>query len=182
MNQFVDRLLGAARLDVQTYEDVEHDGEATGQAVGVVVLASIAAGIGTLDTGIGMLIFGALASLIGWILWAGVIYLIGTKMLPEAGTQADMGQVLRALAFAQAPGLLRVFGFIPLAGPVVFLIATIWMLITMVVAVRQSLDYESTGRAIVVVMLGFLAYVLVFAIIGMLFGGMAGGPTGQPGM
>lgn len=179
MNQFVDRLLGAARLDVQTYEDVEHDAQATGQAVGVVVLTSIAAGIGTLDIGLGMLIFGALASLIGWVLWAGVIYLIGTKMLPEAGTEANMGQVLRTLAFAQAPGLLRVFGFIPLVGPIIFLITTIWMLITMVVAVRQSLDYESTGRAIGVVLLGFVAYVLVFMIIGMLFGGGAGGQTGM---
>lgn len=175
MNQFVNRMLGAAKLDVQTYEDVEHDTGAMGQAIGVVVLAALAAGIGVVDQGgFGNLIIGTLAALIGWAIWAGIIYLIGVKVMPEAGTQADMGQIMRTLAFAQAPGILRIFGFIPLVGPFIYLVTAIWMIVTMVVAVRQSLDYTSTGRAVGVVILGFLAYMLVFGLMLALIGG------GQP--
>ncbi|MBD3649051.1 MAG: hypothetical protein HUJ31_16730, partial [Pseudomonadales bacterium] len=71
MSQFLDRLLGAAKLDIRTYEDVEHDTEATGQAVGVVVLASAAAGIGAIDHVLGTVVIGAIAALIDWVLWAG---------------------------------------------------------------------------------------------------------------
>lgn len=175
VNQLIQRMIGAAKLDVQTYETVEHDTAATGQAAAVVVLSALAAGIGSLgEAGFGGLIFGTLAALIGWALWAGIIYLVGAKFLAEDQTEADMGQVLRTLGFAQSPGLIRVFAFIPGIGPLLYLVAAIWMLIAMVVAVRQALDYESTGRAVAVVVLGFVAYVLVFAaVIAMMGGGPA---------
>ena len=40
------RMLGAAKLDPATYEEVESDATATPQAMLVVVLANLAAGIG----------------------------------------------------------------------------------------------------------------------------------------
>lgn len=142
------------------------------QAATVVILSALAAGIGTTGQGgFGALIVGTLAALIGWVLWAGVIYLIGAKLMPEENTQADMGQVMRALAFAQAPGVIRVFGFIPMIGPLLHLVAAIWMIVAMVIAVRQSLDYESTGRAVGVVILGFVVYILVFALLVASMGG-----------
>lgn len=177
MNQMIERMLGAARLDNATYEAVEHDTEAMPQAAGVVVLAALAAGIGASGQGgFGALIVGTVAALIGWVVWAGVIYVIGAKLMPEAGTEADMGQVMRTLAFAQAPGLIRVFGFIPVVGPLIHLVAAIWMIATMVVAVRQSLDYESTGRAIGVVLLGFVVYILVFGLLIAMTGGGGNAP------
>lgn len=173
MNQLINRMLGAARLDVQTYEEVEHDAGAMPQAATVVILSALAAGIGSMTQGgFGALIIGTLAALIGWVLWAGVIYLIGAKVMPDTNTDADMGQVMRALAFAQAPGVIRIFGFIPVLGPLVHLVAAVWMIVAMVIAVRQSLDYESTGRAVAVVILGFVVYILVF---GLLVASMGGG-------
>lgn len=169
MASFTQRLLGAARLDVATYEEVESDAGATGQALGVVALAALAAGIGVLGYGgAAMLVTGLIASIIGWVLWAALIWLIGTKLLPEAQTQADWGQVARTTGFAQAPGLLRVFGIVPVLGPIVVFAASIWMLVATVVAVRQALDYQSTGRAIGVVLIGWVVNMLVF----MLFGGI----------
>jgi hypothetical protein len=173
MTTFPRRLLGAAVLDRRIYEEVEADGRATGQAVGVVLLASVAGGIGLLGFGVPpssqALVSGIVAALVAWIAWASLTYLIGTKLLPEPQTQADFGQLLRTIAFASAPGLLRLLGVIPFIGLTVYAIASIWMLIAMIVAVRQALDYKSTGRAVGVCLVGWALSLVVAAIIGILF-------------
>ncbi len=167
MASFSERLMGAARLDVNTYEEVEADTTATGQALIVVVLSSLAAGIGMIgDVGIVGILGVTVSALIGWFIWAGLTFLIGTKMLPEPQTQSDMGELLRTIGFASSPGLLRVLGILPLLGGLVSLVASIWMLVAMVVAVRQALDYKSTGRAVAVCLIGFVVYMV--AIFGMM--------------
>lgn len=108
---------------------------------------------------------GVLAAVIGWALWAALIWLIGSKLLAEPQTRADWGEVARTTGFAQSPGVLRVFGFLPVIGGAVMLIANIWMLVAMVVAVRQALDYRQTWRAVVVVMIGWLVNLLLFGWI-----------------
>ena len=172
MTTFAQRVLGAAVLDRRTYEEVEADGRATGQAVGVVLLASVGGGIGLLGLGVPTpqsLVAGIAGALIGWIAWAALTYLIGTRLLPEPQTRADVGELLRTIAFASAPGLLRVFGLVPFLGLTIYAIASIWMLLAMVVAVRQALDYKSTGRAIDVCVVGWALSLAVAAIIGILF-------------
>ena len=150
-SSFAERIIGAARLDVNIYEEVEADTSALGQALAVVVMASIAAGIGSLrDGGFKGLLMATVAALVGWFVWAGLTYIIGTKILPEPQTKADMGEMLRTIGFASSPGLLRVLGIVPFIGALVGLITSVWMLMTFVVAVRQALDYKSTGRAVAV--------------------------------
>ena len=162
-------MIGAAKLDVHVYEEVEADTRATGQATGVVLLASLAGGIGSVGLGAGGLssfILGAIASLIGWGTWAFVTYIIGTRLLPEPQTRADVGELMRTLGFAQSPGLLRIFGSLPGVGPVVLGLIQIWLLIAMVVAVRQALDYHSTFRAVGVCLVGWvLANVIVVVLV-----------------
>jgi hypothetical protein len=171
MASLADRMLRAAKLDATVYEEVEADTTALGQATLVVVLSSIAGGIGTIgESGVGGLIGGTIASLIGWYIWAFLTYYIGTRWLPEPTTQADIGQLLRTLGFAGSPGLIRVLGAIPVVGVVALIVASLWMLCTMVVAVRQALDFTSTGRAIVVCLIGFLVQLAVIALIFMAFG------------
>lgn len=165
MSKLVERMLGAARLDVATYEDVERDRDATLQALAVVVLASIALAIGGLYFGgLSLVARGIVGAVAGWAIWAGLIWLIGTRLLPEPQTSADWGEVARTTGFAQAPGLLRVFGFVPLIGPVVMVAANLWMLVAMVVAVRQALDYRSTWRALGVVVIGWLVNLAILFI------------------
>ncbi len=159
MASLSDRMLGAAKLDVHTYEEVEADTSAMGQSMWVVVLSSIAAGIGS-GEGIVGLVVGSLAALIGWFVWALLTYLIGTKMLAEPQTEADVGQLLRTTGFSASPGVVRVLGIIPGLGMLVVGIANIWMLVSMVVAVRQALDYSSTWRAVGVCLIGWLVLVL----------------------
>ena len=166
MASLVDRMIRAAMLDVSLYEEVEADTEATGQAMAVVLISSVAAGIGTsLQGGFIGLFLGAIGALISWVLWAYLTYWIGTRLLPETQTQADFGQLLRTIGFSSSPGVIRVLGIVPgLMGPS-FLIANIWMLVAMVIAVRQALDYESTWRALGVVAIGWVVQALLFMLL-----------------
>ena len=164
-----ERMIGAAKLDVHTYEEVEADTNATGQAMMVVVLSSIAQGIGL--GGLTGLIGGAIGGLIGWFIWAFLVYVIGTKVLPEPNTRSDMGELLRTIGFSASPGLLRVLGLVPLLGGLIIFAANIWMLIAMVIAVRQALDYQSTGRAIGVCVIGWLAQLVVMVMLMLAMGG-----------
>ena len=170
MNNFLDRMLRAAKLDINLYEEVEADSGSMRQAMGVVVLSSIAAGIGSIATGgLGGILMGTIAALIGWYIWAYLTYFIGTKFLPEPQTKADLGELLRTIGFSSSPGLIRVLGIIPGLGGVVFLVASIWMLVAMVIAVRQALDYESTLRAVGVCVIGWVIQALIFALLFSIF-------------
>ena len=165
MNILTDRMIRAARLDVSLYEEVEADQGATGQAMAVVVLSSVAAGVATIATrGIGGIVLGTVGALVGWVVWAWLTYLIGTRILPEPQTKADVGELLRTLGFASSPGVIRVVGIVPGLTMLSFLVAAVWMLVTMVVAVRQALDYTSTGRAIGVCVIGFLVQAVILAL------------------
>ena len=172
MTNFLDRILRAAKLDVNLYEEVEADTGAMRQAIGVVVLSSIAAGIGSIATGgLGGILMGTIAALIGWYVWAFLTYYIGTKLLPEPQTRADLGELLRTIGFSSSPGMIRVLGLIPGLGGVVFLVASIWMLVAMVIAVRQALDYESTLRAVGVCVIGWIIQALIFVLLFYILGG-----------
>jgi hypothetical protein len=174
MSGFQNRIIRAAKLDVHLYEEVEADKGAMGQAMGVVVLSSIAAGVGTIGQGgLGGVVWGTIAALIGWYIWAYLTYLIGTKLLPEPQTKADPGELLRTIGFSSSPGLIRVLGLIPGLVEVVFLIAGVWMLVAMVIAVRQALDYKGTLRAVGVCAIGWIIQGLLLALLFSLVGGAA---------
>lgn len=164
MATFVERMVRAAKLDVTLYEEVENDTAATGQALGVVVLSSVAAGIGA-AAGMRGLVLGIIASLLGWAFWAWITHLIGTRWLREPGTHADWSQLARTIGFAQAPGVLRVVGIIPFLQGLVFLVTAIWTLVAVVIAVRQALDFTSTVRAVAVCFLGWLVQVVLTALV-----------------
>jgi hypothetical protein len=172
MASFTDRMLGAARLDVRTYEEVEADKTATTQAMLVVVGAGLATAIGSSATeGIRDLVVSTVFSLVGWYVWAFVTFAVGTRLFPEPQTRANVGELLRTTGFSAAPGLLRVFGIVPLVGTLLFVITLFWMLASFIVAVRQALDYESTGRAIVVCVIGWLFFV-AFSLAAWFFRGI----------
>ena len=164
--QFVRRLWRAAMLEAPLYEEVESDRSATIQALGVVVLSGLAAGIGTIGRfgGYAHVLPGLFWSIIGWGVWALLTYWIGVHLLPEPQTKADMGELLRTTGFSSAPGLIRVLGIFPGLTGTVFLVAAVWSLIAMVIAVRQALDYRSTWRAIGVCMIGWLVQALVLIL------------------
>ena len=175
MPSIQDRMIRAAKLDAQLYEEVEADQGAMGQATAVVILSAVAAGIGNFSQGgiSGILVL-SVAALVSWYFWAFLVYMIGTRLLPEPATRADLGELLRTLGFASAPGLIRVLGIVPGFTQLVFMVAGLWMLIAMVIAVRQALDYESTLRAVGVCLIGWIAQAF---LLGIVFSMVGGAPT-----
>ena len=163
------RMLGAASLNPNTFEEVEHDSSATWQAVLVVILVSIAGGIGGVLAGDGDIvrgvIFGVVRGVVSWAVWALAAMLIGTTVLKTAATHANWGQVARGTGFAQTPGLLSVLVFIPIAGGIITFAVFLWQIAAMIISLRQTLDYESTWRAFFVVVLAFIPVVIVNALI-----------------
>ena len=172
MTDFKSRIIRAAKLDVNLYEEVEADRNALGQAMWVVVLSSLAAGVGSIAMGgLGGILMGTIAALVGWYVWAYLTYFIGTRLLPEPQTKATHSELLRTIGFSSAPGLIRILGIIPGLAKIVYLIASIWMLVAMIIAVRQALDYKSTLRAVGVCVIGWIVQILIFALLFSFIGG-----------
>ena len=164
---FLQRAIGAARLDIPVIEEIEADANATTQALAMVVLSSGAAGIGltsnVYDAPVLTLI--GLALLL-WTIWAALSYAIGLYLLPEPETSTSVGELLRTIGFASSPGLLRLFGFVPVIGTTLYGLSLLWMLVATVVATRQALDYRSTSRAFLVCLVAGLIAIGMTAVIG----------------
>lgn len=153
MGLFAYRLLGAAMLDAGMYEGIEADRRTTMQALTAVMLASLAAGVGAgdwLGTRLATLAAVTALAVVTWSAWAMLVFQLGTRVMPEADTQADWGQLLRTTGFASAPGLLLVFGLIPHGRAAVFVAVGVWMFAAMVFGVKHALDYRHGGRALAV--------------------------------
>ena len=159
---FINRIIRACKLDVSLYEEVEADKSATTQAAIVVVLSILALGVGTFFTyGSFKVLTPILSALAGWFVTSLLIYFVGAKLFPEENTQSNLGELLRTIGFSYSPGLIRIFGFNQDLLVITFIGSGIWSMIAMVIAVRQALDYQSTWRAIgvVVIVALFQAYV-----------------------
>ncbi len=160
------RIFRAAKLDAHLYEEVEADKSAIRQAMLVVILSGIAAGVGSISKGGALgVAMGTVMGLVGWYIWAFIIFFIGTKLLPEPQTKSNVGELLRTLGFASAPGLIRVFGVFPGIEKLVFPVATVWMLVAMVIAVKQALDYKGMVRAVIVCLIGLFVQIAILLTI-----------------
>jgi hypothetical protein len=168
MRTFPQRFVGAAKLKPTVYEEVEADKNATGQALGVVVLSSVATGIGffgAVGTGLIAVTIGAV---VRWFLWAVLVQVLGVRVFAQPQTRSDVGELLRTTGFAAAPSVLRVFALVPVLGVLVVFVAEVWTLAAMVVAVRQALDFTSTWRAAAVCVTGWAATLVIVVLLGAL--------------
>ncbi len=168
------RMIGAALLRSDTYEDVEHDSSATLQALLVVVLVSISAGIGGMladDTSaVDALVFGVVGGIVSWAVWALTTWIVGSTILKTADTEANWGQLARGTGFAQTPGIFSFLVFLPGIGWLIGLIVFVWRIAAMLVAVRQCLDYTSTWRAFFVVIIAAIPTIIILLVVGALLG------------
>lgn len=167
MASFAERMTGAMKADVKTFEEIEGDQTALPQAIAVIVIAGLASLIGNVfRVGIiGGFMF-LIVSLCGYALWALVVVLIGTKVMPEPTTKADFNEGFRVMGFTAAPGVFNVLAIIPFLGPVISFVIWIWMIVIGVVAIRQVLDYSNTGRAIIVALIaGVICWIVTVVIL-----------------
>lgn len=168
MASFHARLIGAVRLDSAIFEDVEHDTSATLQAAGVVIVSSVTTsvawyfGMGSVR----LIVHGALQALGAWMVASGVLWIIGTRVLPGRKTEADLGQLLRTLGFAQTPGVFGLLAAVPIIGIFMPFVVAMWVIAATFVAVRQALDYDNTFRAIIVCLIAWLVGVFVVYLTG----------------
>lgn len=159
------RMIGAARMDIDVYEDVERDVDATSQAAIVVLIVAIASGIGRLaDDGVGGLVFGVIAAFVGWIVWSFVTYWVGKTIFKTENTRVTPGEMLRTLGFAHSPGALNFLGLIPGIGLLVLFLTSVWTLVLSVVAIRQAMDF-STGRAIGTGLVAWIPVLIIQALL-----------------
>ena len=177
----LNRMIGAARLSVETYEEVEHDRSATIQALLVVIIVAAFSGIGTFLSGdasiLDAVILGAVRGVAGWAVWALVTWIVGVTILKAPDTEADWGQLARVTGFAQTPGLLNILIFIPWVGWPIGLAAFLWQFVAMMVGVRQALDYKSTWRAFFVILISFIVVLIVVLPVVILLFILGGGDT-----
>lgn len=167
---FVGRMIGAARLNADIYEEVEHDRNATGQAAIVVVGTSLAAGIGSIsEVGAFGLIGLTAAGLVGWAAYAWLAYFIGTRIFATAETSADWGEVARTLGFASSPRILLLLGLVPgIIGAVSFVVG-VWFILTTITALKAALEmgtWRAVGTALVALIVQGIIFSIVFAILG----------------
>ena len=171
INLFINRVFRAIKIDIDLYEEVEKDKNATIQAGVVVVLSSLAAGIGALQMGVSNFFLAPAMSLLSWYVWAYIIYFVGVKLFGGTKTKSSHGELLRTIGFSSAPGLIRVFGVTPDLMTVTFIGSAFWMLACMVVAVKSALDYESLWKALGVVIIASLFQAFFLFTILILFKG-----------
>jgi len=166
---FPQRAIGAARLEVSVFEEIEADRTATGQALIIVVASNLAAGIGlTSSLYTAPVLHRVMLALLLWVFWAISTYVVGKYLMPEPQTETNVGELLRTIGFAASPGILRIFGMVPVIGGTIYVMSTVWMLVAMVIAIRQALDYKSTARAVVVCLITGMIGVIMAALIGAL--------------
>ena len=172
MRDFAQRVLGTMRLDAATYEAIEADPGAINQAVMVVVAFAVAAGVGMTwpSPAPSTLAIAIAASLTAWFSWAALVYYLGVHVFPGPDTRGDIGQLARTIGFSAGPGVFLVLLGLPVSRLIVFLTVSLWMLASMVVAVRQALDFTQTARALGVCAAGALLVALVALVLGLVFG------------
>ena len=177
-----ERMVGAMRADVKTFQEIEADPSALGQAVTVIVIAGVASLIGNifrLGAFLGMM--NLVVSLAGYALWSLLVVLIGTKLMPEPATKADFNEAFRVVGFTASPGVFNVLAIIPFLGPMISFFISLWMIVIGVIAVREVLDYSNTGRAIIVCLIAMVVvWIVTFVVLTpLLLGGAMVGAIGR---
>jgi len=154
---FPRRSIRASTLDSRVYREVSEDPSAGIQAATLVGLSALFSAFPHLGAGGAEFGRAAIASLVGWLAWAGVTTVIGRKLLGGGGSGFGL---LRALGFAQTPGLLLGLAAIPALGSGVRFVTGIWVLACGILAIRESLGL-STVRAVATAILGWMVMVAI---------------------
>ncbi|MFH1414945.1 MAG: hypothetical protein ABIH89_02530 [Elusimicrobiota bacterium] len=167
MKQLIARILRVLKLEDELYREVESVPDAISEAVIIVIISSIAAGIGSLGKiGLTGIIIITLGSLVNWIIWAFLVYFIATNIIRGSRVYLSQGDFLRVVGFASAPGIIRILALLPGMYYIVHIIAHLWMIASMIVAVREVFMFEKTSGAVKVSIVGWVFMVLAAFVLG----------------
>ena len=146
-------MAGALLLRPATFREVAGDEFAGVQAGLLVVLVGIVEGTvqasvrgeTALDTV--QVLYSVVASLIGWVVWGGVVFLVGARLFEYA---LDFRRVLRAVAFAHSPMLVYGLAAVPPLtrwDGLVWAVSLLWFASALVACVRGVMEVP-LGRAL----------------------------------
>ena len=153
---FLNRVYRSIKIDPDVFDEVQKDKSATLPAAIVVLISSSAAGFGASHLGMMNFFFAPILSLLSWFIWSYIVYFVGVKLFPDAKTKINQVNVLRAIGFSSAPGIIRALSFNQDLMTVTFIGSAFWMLACMFVAVRQTLNFKSLWKAFGVVIIAWL--------------------------
>jgi hypothetical protein len=165
LNLFLNRIYRSIKIDPEVFDEVQKDRKATIAAGIVVVLSSLAAGIGASHLGVVNFFLAPGLSLVTWFVWAYIVYFVGVKLFPDVKTKTTHMALLRSIGFSSAPGMIRIFGFYEDLMTVMFVGSAFWMLACMVVAVKQTLNYKSLWKALGIVIIAWFVQAFILIII-----------------
>lgn len=172
-NISLDRIANRAKdvitFKTSTYHEIVRDPSATTEAAIVVATVAIASGLGQIFAGPGALIGGVLSMLIGWVVGAAVIYFVGTRITGEPTTVSSVERVMRIVGYASAPFALSIFSGLWLIGWIFGTAVFIWILATMILAIRASMNM-TLGRAIITGVIAWIATLIASGVLSLIFG------------
>lgn len=171
MALFFQRLKLALMVNQDFYEEVINDPKTQGHSLWVVALFAMTASFGIFSRVSGTAVnINLMVTLITWYIWAFTTYYIGTHFFSEKDTPRDRKAVMRIIGFASAPGILRLFSFIPYLSGLILLLSSVWMIYAASLALKRALNYTSMARAVGVTVLSFaLSTFVQFILLVMLF-------------
>ena len=166
----LNRMLGAAMLKGSTFEDVEHDRSAhfagdggSDNGVNRQRHRRPAGGRGGYSSGRGLW-SNTRSALMGYLGWRCANRrdhnFEDTRDKLLTGAKWRGGQGLLKLQ-----GLLNILVFIPILGEIVRVVTFFWQLAAMLMAIRESLDYNSLWRAFFVVLIALIPVLIVNGIL-----------------
>jgi len=155
------RMKRAALLEPALFEEVEHDAGATAQAATVVSLVAVAQAVATWRMGPLDMLGAAAEWLAGMALFAGVAWAIGHRLFHGTAT---LGELFRALGFAQSAGILVLLSMVPTVGWLIEALVVVWVLWASVLALRHALDVSTSDAIWTGVLAGGVWLVLVFLL------------------
>lgn len=158
----LNRIMGILKLDSNTFEEIEHDQNATMQALIIVLAVALIGGLGSgvlSDNFIGGFLSSAISAVVGWLVWSAATYFVGTSLF---GGKADMGEMMRVIGYSYAP---QILAFIPCVG----FLALLWSLAAGFIAVRQGLDLDNV-KALLTIIVGFILVLAVNFVLALIFG------------
>ena len=164
----IDRIIRAVRLDKTLFRMVADNPDYTNEAFLIAVVVSIFAALGALggaNPAVNFLLQFVSNLLLGWVLWALLAYFVGTTFFKGRSSPMEM---MRTLAYAGIPRLLGVLAIIPCVGWIGALVGGILSIIAGVIAIRESMEFDTTS-AIITAVIGFILFIIASAVLGMLF-------------
>jgi len=169
----INRIIRAIKLDRTLFSEVAHNESLLGESLIIVFLVAVVSGIGTMVNA-SQPIFALTTEVInsvlfGWLLWSVVAYFVGTAFF---GGKSSINEMLRTFGYANAPRLLGLFAFIPCIGWLLALLGGILSLIAGIIAIRESMEFE-TEKAVVTAIIGFILYIMGSAAIRIIFSGLS---------